>query len=45
MCLGMPGQVMEVNEAAGLPMATVDFGGVGREVCLAYVPDAVVGTT
>lgn len=24
-------------------MAEVDFGGVGKEVCLQYVPDAVVG--
>jgi hydrogenase expression/formation protein HypC len=24
-------------------MASVDFGGVSREVCLAYVPEAVLG--
>ncbi|MFI6645438.1 HypC/HybG/HupF family hydrogenase formation chaperone [Streptomyces sp. NPDC050504] len=44
MCLGIPGRVAEVRESAGLPMATVDFGGVRREVCLVYTPDAVVGT-
>jgi hydrogenase expression/formation protein HypC len=24
-------------------MASVDFGGVRKEVCLAYVPDVVIG--
>jgi len=27
----------------GIPMAEVDFGGVRKEVCLAYVPEVVVG--
>ena len=26
-----------------MPMGKVDFGGAIREVCLAYVPEAVVG--
>jgi hydrogenase expression/formation protein HypC len=26
-----------------LPMAKVEFGGIRKEVCLAYVPEAVVG--
>ena len=43
MCLGVPGRVEEVWEADGTRMATVDFGGVRKEVCLAYVPDVVVG--
>ncbi|HMK08765.1 MAG TPA: HypC/HybG/HupF family hydrogenase formation chaperone [Anaerolineales bacterium] len=43
MCLGVPGQVVEIREADGLTMATVDFGGTRREVCLAYVPEARVG--
>ena len=29
------------HEAGGLPMGEVDFGGVRRDVCLAYVADAV----
>ena len=41
MCLGIPGRVVEVHEAQGLPMGTVDFGGVRREVCLAYVADDI----
>lgn len=43
MCLGVPGKVTAVREEHGTRMATVDFGGVTRSVCLAYVPDAVVG--
>ena len=30
-----------MREADGLAMGTVDFGGVRREVCLAYVADDV----
>lgn len=41
MCLGIPGRIIEIREDAGLPMGTVDFGGVRREVCLAYVADEV----
>jgi len=43
MCLGVPGRVEDVWEADGTRMATVDFGGVRKEVCLAYVPDVTVG--
>jgi hydrogenase expression/formation protein HypC len=43
MCLGVPGRVEDVWEADGIRMAVVDFGGVRKEVCLAYVPDVEVG--
>ena len=43
MCLGVPGRVEDVWEADGTRMATVDFGGVRKEVCLAYVPEVTVG--
>ena len=43
MCLGVPGQVTAVWEANGTRFATADFGGVTKEICLAYVPDVVVG--
>ena len=43
MCLGVPGRVEETWESAGTRMARVDFGGVRKEVCLAYVPEAQVG--
>lgn len=41
MCLGIPGRIVEIHDDAGLPMGVVDFGGVRREVCLAYVADEV----
>ena len=41
MCLGIPGRVVEVHDDQGLLMGMVDFGGVRRAVCLAYVADRV----
>ena len=41
MCLGIPGRIVDIRGDRGLPMGTVDFGGVRREVCLAYVADEV----
>ena len=43
MCLGVPGKIVEIYEKGGLKMANVDFGGIFREACLDYVPDAKVG--
>ena len=43
MCLGVPGKIVEMYEKGGLQMAKVDFGGVFREACLNYVPEAKVG--
>ncbi|MGF1645756.1 MAG: HypC/HybG/HupF family hydrogenase formation chaperone [Kineosporiaceae bacterium] len=43
MCLAVPGKVLEIEERDGTRMATVDFGGVHKDVCLAYLPDVVVG--
>ncbi len=43
MCLGIPGKIVEIYETGGLKMGKVDFGGVIRETCLAYVPEAQVG--
>jgi hydrogenase expression/formation protein HypC len=42
-CLGVPGRVDTVWEVHGMRMATVDFGGIRKEVCLAYVPEVEVG--
>lgn len=44
MCLGVPGRVVHVapNEL-GMTMGKVDFAGISKEVCLAYVPEAKVG--
>ncbi len=43
MCLGIPGRIIDVRDEAGLRMGRVDFGGVRKEACLAYVPDASPG--
>jgi hydrogenase expression/formation protein HypC len=43
MCLGIPGKIIEIYESNGLIMGKVDFDGVTREACLAYVPEAQVG--
>ncbi len=43
MCLGVPGKIVEIYEVGGLKMGKVDFGGVYREACLEYVPNAQVG--
>ena len=43
MCLGIPGKVIEIYEVNGMKMGKVDFGGVDKEACLAYLPDLKVG--
>ena len=43
MCLAVPGKITEIFERGGLKMGKIDFGGVFREVCLSYVPEAQVG--
>lgn len=42
MCLGVPGRVLSVSDGP-VRMGRVDFGGVVRDVALAYVPEAQVG--
>ena len=43
MCLGVPGKIIELYENAGLHMARFDFGGVVREACVDFLPEAKVG--
>ena len=43
MCLGVPGKITAIYENNGLKMGKIDFGGVIREACLEYVPEAQVG--
>jgi hydrogenase expression/formation protein HypC len=43
MCLGIPGKITEIYEKDSLKMAKIDFGGIIKEACLAYVPEAKVG--
>jgi hydrogenase expression/formation protein HypC len=44
MCLGVPGQILEIVETDPITRAgRVNFGGIVKEVNLAYVPEAAVG--
>jgi hydrogenase expression/formation protein HypC len=43
MCLGVPGKVTEIRGEGEIRMGTVDFGGVRRDACLAYMPEVEVG--
>lgn len=43
MCLGVPGEVTSLFERDGLRFAKVRFGGIVRDVCLAYQEDAQPG--
>lgn len=42
MCLGIPGEVQSIVDG-DLRMGRVAFGGIAKQVCLAYVPEARVG--
>jgi len=44
MCLGVPGKVVSIEASAiDMPMGVVSFGGITKEVCLAYTPDVKIG--
>jgi hydrogenase expression/formation protein HypC len=43
MCLAVPGKVVEITGEGELRMGKVDFAGVQRQACLAYVPEAQLG--
>jgi hydrogenase expression/formation protein HypC len=43
MCLAVPGKLLSVSGSDITRMGTVSFGGVNKEACLAFVPDAKVG--
>ena len=44
MCLAVPGKILTVTDGDGLTRSgRVSFGGVVREVNLAFVPEAAVG--
>ncbi|ANE81108.1 hydrogenase assembly protein HypC [Mycobacterium adipatum] len=43
MCLGIPGKIIDIWDESGTRMATVDFGGTTKKVCLAYLPDLAIG--
>ena len=44
MCLAIPGKLTQVEPCRdGERMGCADFGGVVKQVCLEYTPDAIVG--
>src|SRR6185436_8421406 len=43
MCLAVPGRILRIEDRDGTPMSIVDFGGIQKDVCLQYIPDAEVG--
>jgi hydrogenase expression/formation protein HypC len=43
MCLGVPGRIIRIDDENGIRMGEVDFGGITRRACLAYVPEADLG--
>ena len=45
MCLAVPGRVVEIfdDDATGLKRGKIDFGGIRKEVCLAFTPEVVLG--
>ena len=43
MCLGIPGKITKIYKKDSLNMGIVDFGGISREVCMDYIPEAQVG--
>lgn len=43
MCLAVPGCILSTNGADFSRVARVDFGGVTREINLAFTPEAKVG--
>lgn len=43
MCLAVPGKVESIHDEHGTRMGRVNFGGVVKDVCLAYLPEIAVG--
>jgi hydrogenase expression/formation protein HypC len=43
MCLAIPGKILSITGAEFARTARVSFGGIVKEVSLAYVPEANVG--
>lgn len=43
MCLAIPGKIVDFHDNLGIRMSKIDFGGVTRDACMDYVPDACVG--
>jgi hydrogenase expression/formation protein HypC len=43
MCLAIPGKVVKTFDQNGMFMGRIQFGGIVRDACLSYVPEAQIG--
>jgi len=45
MCLAVPGRIVSIrdDDPPEVRRAKADFGGIQREICLAYTPEAKIG--
>jgi len=43
MCLAIPGKILNSDVSNGVRVGRVQFGGITREACLDFVPEASVG--
>ena len=41
MCLAIPGEILDIDTSCSLRMATVDFGGIHKSICIQYVDMAI----
>lgn len=40
MCLAIPGKIIDIDNSSTLRMATVDFGGICKTICIQYIEAA-----
>lgn len=43
MCLAIPGKLISIDASTSPRMGVVSFGGVQKQVCLEWLPEASVG--
>lgn len=43
MCLAIPGKILTSETQNGIRVGRVQFGGITRETCLDFVPEAAIG--
>ena len=42
MCLAIPGKIVSIDENSTPKMAKINFGGVLKDICLEFVPEAKI---
>lgn len=42
MCLSLPGKIVSIDDSNDIKMASVDFGGIRRDICIEWVPEAKI---